>query len=198
MGSTTCSWCGAVVPTETLIKGMLCPKCNGDVRAADGFVPPSNSNNTEAPASPTTTPSTQGWFYSRDGQYRGPVTPAGLKQLAASNGLSPDDLVWREGMDDWVPAKRVQHLFPKPTQPPPPPESALQANEDATAADPASPEATFAPPHAAAQQSQSMIPSDLAEVSEQMKAGLWFYQKGDTTTCVWVASTKRPGTSGRF
>lgn len=42
----------------------------------------------------------------------GPLTPAQLKRLADSGQLSPTDLVWKEGLAQWVPAGKVRGLFP--------------------------------------------------------------------------------------
>lgn len=52
------------------------------------------------------------WHYRHDGVERGPVSPAELKRLAATGGLEPDDKVWREGMEKWVPARTIKGLFP--------------------------------------------------------------------------------------
>jgi hypothetical protein len=51
------------------------------------------------------------WFYSTGGTQAGPVDSAGLKALAASGQLQPTDLVWRDGMADWVAASSVSGLF---------------------------------------------------------------------------------------
>src|SRR5689334_9427253 len=51
------------------------------------------------------------WFYAKGQQQLGPIGSARLKQLAAAGELSPDDLVWREGMAAWAPAARVAGLF---------------------------------------------------------------------------------------
>lgn len=53
------------------------------------------------------------WFYTLDGRPAAtPVAAAQLKQLAASGQLKPTDLVWQEGMLDWVPAGAIKGLFP--------------------------------------------------------------------------------------
>jgi len=52
-----------------------------------------------------------GWYYARENKQLGPVGPAELKQLAERGELGPDQLVWREGMDDWVPARKIRGLF---------------------------------------------------------------------------------------
>jgi uncharacterized RDD family membrane protein YckC len=56
--------------------------------------------------------STAEWYYLRNGQQAGPVGSGQLKQLAARGGLQPHDLVWRDGLSNWVPAARVKGLFP--------------------------------------------------------------------------------------
>src|SRR5580704_4975442 len=38
------------------------------------------------------------WYYARDDEQLGPLPPSELRRLAASGGLAPTDLVWREGM----------------------------------------------------------------------------------------------------
>ena len=51
------------------------------------------------------------WHYCKDGQSLGPVDNRTLKQLAASGTLLPADLVWAEGMAEWIPATKVRGLF---------------------------------------------------------------------------------------
>lgn len=51
------------------------------------------------------------WYYAHENERAGPVPPVELKQLAAAGELLPDDLVWREGMDEWVAARNVRGLF---------------------------------------------------------------------------------------
>ncbi|MEZ6139017.1 MAG: GYF domain-containing protein [Zavarzinella sp.] len=54
----------------------------------------------------------QTWFYS-DGEDRfGPVSQAELQQLAEKGQLMRRDLVWQEGMEDWVEARTISGLFP--------------------------------------------------------------------------------------
>lgn len=55
-------------------------------------------------------PSTE-WFYTRGSKRFGPVSATELKQLADHGELAAEELVWREGMDQWVPARRVKGLF---------------------------------------------------------------------------------------
>jgi len=51
------------------------------------------------------------WYYARDDQPMGPVSASELKQLAEVGELKPDDLLWREGMDEWTTAINLRGLF---------------------------------------------------------------------------------------
>ena len=68
------------------------------------------------------------WYFTENGQQQGPVALAELKRRAASGQLRPDDLVWRVGLPQWMPASLTRGLFPDlkpdlPTAPElPPPE----------------------------------------------------------------------------
>jgi len=53
----------------------------------------------------------QSWYYAINDQQSGPVEWTQLQQLAASRQLSPGDLVWREGMAEWVAAGTVPDLM---------------------------------------------------------------------------------------
>lgn len=52
------------------------------------------------------------WYFVRGGQQVGPVTMEQAQQYAQLGQLAPDDLVWTEGMADWVPARTVDSIFP--------------------------------------------------------------------------------------
>ena len=68
---------------------------------------------------------TKVWHYSVGDDRRGPVAADELRQLAAAGDIGPDDLVWKQGMAEWVAASTVKGLFPKPpatgSKPVPPP-----------------------------------------------------------------------------
>jgi hypothetical protein len=52
------------------------------------------------------------WFYTQNGQQApAPVSAAELKRLATVGQLLPTDMVWREGMANWVPASSIKDLF---------------------------------------------------------------------------------------
>jgi hypothetical protein len=53
------------------------------------------------------------WYYSVGNHRQGPVTEDALRRMARSGTLRPTDLVWREGMADWVEANTVETLFPR-------------------------------------------------------------------------------------
>lgn len=50
------------------------------------------------------------WYYTRGGQQVGPVSQADLQQAIATGQVSPQDLVWRDGMGEWQPAASVPGL----------------------------------------------------------------------------------------
>lgn len=63
------------------------------------------------------------WFISRDGKKVGPLTTEQLENQAKKLKILGSDLVWKEGMTDWFPAKSVAEIkrFFAPEIPPPPP-----------------------------------------------------------------------------
>jgi hypothetical protein len=50
------------------------------------------------------------WYYSKNGTQLGPVEQAELISKIASGEVAPSDLVWREGMLDWLPAGQIAEL----------------------------------------------------------------------------------------
>ncbi|MBX9623945.1 MAG: DUF4339 domain-containing protein [Gemmataceae bacterium] len=66
-------------------------------------------------------PADSQWYYSVGGQRFGPVPASELKSLATAGKLAGGDLVWKEGMTDWAPAKKVKGLIPPPGPSGPPP-----------------------------------------------------------------------------
>jgi hypothetical protein len=106
-------------------------------------------------------PST-GWFYTRGSKRFGPVAAAELKQLADHGELAAEELVWREGMEQWVPARRVKGLFDQDDPSPAKEEAPLAtppAKEEAAAA-PAEPaKAVVEPPTPAAPPASDLAPA---------------------------------------
>jgi hypothetical protein len=59
------------------------------------------------------------WYYTLNGQQAAaPASAAVLKQLAGSGQLQPTDLVWQEGMANWMPASSIKGLFGPAKTPP--------------------------------------------------------------------------------
>jgi uncharacterized RDD family membrane protein YckC len=54
----------------------------------------------------------QEWFYAVGGSQVGPVEFSILQQLASSGQLTPDDLVWCDGMAEWTAASQVPGIMP--------------------------------------------------------------------------------------
>jgi hypothetical protein len=50
------------------------------------------------------------WFYTKGEQRHGPVALEQLNLLAAAGALDASDLVWREGMSEWLPANTIEGL----------------------------------------------------------------------------------------
>ena len=51
------------------------------------------------------------WYFAQGDTEQGPLTESRIRSLASSGTLRRDDLVWREGMKQWVPARDVPELF---------------------------------------------------------------------------------------
>jgi len=49
-----------------------------------------------------------GWYYSDNGQQKGPVDDAGFSQLVTAGVIRGDTSVWRDGMAGWQPFSQVQ------------------------------------------------------------------------------------------
>jgi hypothetical protein len=68
-----------------------------------------------------------GWYYAQGGQRSGPVSTIRLRQMASAGALQPNDLVWKQGLADWISAREVDGLFDR-SLPPPLPISAAPAH----------------------------------------------------------------------
>src|SRR5215471_11462439 len=60
------------------------------------------------------------WYYAREGAQTGPVSFDELKKVVGAGQIGPEDLVWKEGTPDWMPAKTIPGLFATPAPSPPP------------------------------------------------------------------------------
>lgn len=78
----------------------------GNTGTTGGATPPPLKNNGVTPP-----PLPQlSYFVAIDGQPSGPFNTAKLKDLAANGSLTPQSLVWKEGMADWGPASAQADL----------------------------------------------------------------------------------------
>lgn len=69
------------------------------------------------------------WYYAKDGEKHGPISNVDLRNLALEGKIDPTDLVWREGLGDWIVARKVKGLFDSPEQKAAPAEPAPPATE---------------------------------------------------------------------
>jgi hypothetical protein len=60
------------------------------------------------------------WYCGRSSKKFGPFTSAQLKKLADTGKLQPTDTIWKEGIEQGVPATKVKGLFSPAPAPPPP------------------------------------------------------------------------------
>ena len=60
------------------------------------------------------------WYYVQGGQRQGPVSRGRLQQAVTSRSVATSDLVWTDGMAEWLPASRVPGLVPPGMVVPPP------------------------------------------------------------------------------
>lgn len=54
------------------------------------------------------------WYYSKNGTQFGPVGEGELRSKINSGEISSVDLVWREGMSDWLPVTKVSEFSAAP------------------------------------------------------------------------------------
>jgi hypothetical protein len=50
------------------------------------------------------------WHYAKGGERHGPVSFATLRSMIVTGEVAQTDLVWREGMADWLPAGEVSEI----------------------------------------------------------------------------------------
>jgi RsiW-degrading membrane proteinase PrsW (M82 family) len=56
------------------------------------------------------------WFWTEQGEQRGPCSGRELRELASAGRVKPTTLVWTNGLSQWVPARAVKSLFPDGTR----------------------------------------------------------------------------------
>lgn len=50
------------------------------------------------------------WYYSKNGSQLGPISEGELRNKISTGDIYQTDLVWREGMKDWLPVSKVAEL----------------------------------------------------------------------------------------
>lgn len=71
------------------------------------------------------------WFVNKNNKRLGPFSSTDLRRMAAKGDLSPNDFVWKEGIETWIPALQIRSLFS-------PPPSTRQGKQALGTAEPAS------------------------------------------------------------
>lgn len=61
------------------------------------------------------------WHIAVDGQTQGPFSPQQIQQGASAGQITPETMVWSNGLGSWTPAGQVPQLSPLFGQAPPPP-----------------------------------------------------------------------------
>jgi|AntRauTorcE11897_2_1112592.scaffolds.fasta_scaffold99110_1 hypothetical protein len=51
-----------------------------------------------------------GWYYSKNGEQKGPISREELSAMKSSGEVITTDLVWKEGMSDWLPLGQVDEF----------------------------------------------------------------------------------------
>ncbi|MFD0895150.1 CD225/dispanin family protein [Luteolibacter ambystomatis] len=98
------------------------------------------------------------WYYSKNGSQLGPISTEDIKAKLASSEIAATDLVWKEGMADWVPAGQVGELRSSVATP-----AAAPSLETPTASPaPVTPVTPYSPPAAAP--GQAIQPSAGGEI----------------------------------
>ena len=54
----------------------------------------------------------EAWYVAISGKRQGPLSGKQIRQMAANGALGPADLLWKEGMAQWVRCDSVKGLFP--------------------------------------------------------------------------------------
>ena len=47
------------------------------------------------------------WYYGKDNEQQGPVSELEMRSLISTGKITPDTIIWCEGMSDWLPLSQV-------------------------------------------------------------------------------------------
>src|SRR5688572_23989710 len=105
------------------------------------------------------------WYYEIDGERRGPVSSAQLRQLAVAGKLRPQHLIWKEGLKNKIRADLLKGLFDGlPTAGAPVP-----AKQPTAAAPPALRQKPSAPPLKKTADSEELVEAVALEPIEELE-----------------------------
>lgn len=75
--------------------------------------PPATAAPARPPPRPTATRPEVEWYFQRDGERAGPVPQSRLTAMIAAHELTPYDMVWSEGLSEWMPIQSLPGLAPR-------------------------------------------------------------------------------------
>ena len=58
------------------------------------------------------------WYYGKSGQQFGPISESTLRARIAVGEIDRNDLIWTDGMAQWLPLREMPEFFEAPTPPP--------------------------------------------------------------------------------
>jgi len=65
------------------------------------------------------------WYYSKNGAQLGPIGPAEMESKLKAGEIASTDLIWKEGMADWLPVGKVPEIQALLSPPAPPSDSSF-------------------------------------------------------------------------
>lgn len=98
------------------------------------------------------------WYLAREGKQYGPLSDAEMLKLVELGHLRPDDLVWKAGLADWLPATAAFPPAPPRAAPPPPPPAPKPAPQPSAAPAQGAASAGMSAPGAAGHRESSAAP----------------------------------------
>lgn len=116
------------------------------------------------------------WYYSKNGAQLGPIGPAEMESKLKAGEIASTDLVWKEGMADWLPAGKVPEIQALLSPPASPAESPYAERPL-----PASP---YVPPAAHPHQTVPVVPVSQGQAIASMVCGIVSL----VVCCMWFIS----------
>lgn len=101
-----------LTPDEFARKIYTCPYCaaSGSISHQPSSHMPQIAPNALRHSKEISEHTPEQWHYAQDGTANGPIDRITLKSMLQDGKLSPNSLVWREGMAEWKPARKVSEL----------------------------------------------------------------------------------------